>query len=103
MATALAAAGVTLTALADLIRRATLEPALTGPLLLALTRGPPWLQEYLLRPLNKTRVQKDQLVKILKLLLALGVVRRTNNLLNKLALNHWRKDPTFPLKPHVLR
>jgi all-trans-retinol dehydrogenase (NAD+) len=82
--------GAALGILIDAVKNAALEPALTGPLLLALTRGPPWLQEYLLRPLARTGVKPEQLIRSLKLLFALGVVGGANKFLNDLARNHWR-------------
>ncbi|KAK5321052.1 hypothetical protein LTR70_004297 [Exophiala xenobiotica] len=78
------------------------EPLITGPLLWALTRGPPDLRERLLSPLRNNTpsrlknhlgatsdVRVAKIVTALKVLFALGAVKRVNQALNKLALNAW--------------
>lgn len=75
-----------------LVRYAATEPVLTGSLLLALTRAPEKYRGPLLRYLHGKGVSSQQiaiLIKTLKYLLALGVLRKVNNALNRLALNHW--------------
>lgn len=82
-----------------LVKRAALEPHLTGPLLYILTRGPERfrqpLKDFLLRPFAtddyaKNLVRLGYLVKTLKWLFALGLAARVNNLLTLWALNHWK-------------
>lgn len=78
------------------------EPLITGPLLWALTRGPPDLRERLLSPLRNNTpsrlknhlgatsdVRVAKIVTALKVLFALGAVKRVNQALNKLAMNAW--------------
>jgi len=78
------------------------EPLITGPLLWALTRGPADLRERLLSPLRNNTpsrlkshlgatsdVRVAKIVTLLKVLFALGVVKRANQALNKLAMNAW--------------
>lgn len=78
------------------------EPLVTGPLLWALTRGPPNLRERLLSPLRANTpdalkhyigptsdVRLAKIVSVLKILFALGVVKRVSNALNALAMNGW--------------
>lgn len=78
------------------------EPFITGPLLWALTRGPADLRERLLSPIRSNTpdrlknylgptsdVRLAKIISILKVLFALGAVKRVNNALNALALNGW--------------
>jgi len=78
------------------------EPFITGPLLWALTRGPADLRERLLSPVRNNTpdrlknylgptsdVRLAKIISILKILFALGAVKRVNNALNALALNGW--------------
>lgn len=74
-----------------------LEPALTGPLLLALTRGPASIRAHLERyladwnigGLSRGVINAARLITALKWLFALGIVRRSNGALNAYARNHW--------------
>lgn len=70
------------------------EPLVTGPLLLVLLRGPDKVRNYLVSRLNTTpglrRIEVSRFITILKILLAYGVVKYTNALLNSIALNNWR-------------
>jgi len=73
------------------------EPLLTGPLLLALTRGPASIRAHLERyladwnvgGLSRGIVSAARLVTALKWLFALGLLRRGNGALNAYARNHW--------------
>ncbi|KAK5079107.1 hypothetical protein LTR64_002472 [Lithohypha guttulata] len=79
-------------ALANWIAR---EPLITGPLLWALTRGPPELRERLLQPFRSNLLARDANVRLgkfitaLKICVALGTVKRINRALDALALNAW--------------
>ena len=97
----MAAANVssTIASLIGLINRAALEPTLTGPLLLILTRGPENirqpLQDFLVKPFASDRhdlnlVRVGYVVKTLKWLFALGLTARFNDILTVWAQNHWR-------------
>ncbi|KAF2036262.1 NAD(P)-binding protein [Setomelanomma holmii] len=72
------------------------EPLVTGALLYILTRGPLHIRERLLRPFQTNLLAKNgaariaTLITILKVLTAVGVVRRINGALNSLAWNNWR-------------
>jgi len=75
-----------------LLSYAATEPLFTGALLGALTRAPLQYRSRLLKILGDAGLSPERialLVKSLKYLLAIGVVRRLNKSLNKLALNHW--------------
>lgn len=75
-----------------LVRYAATEPLLTGGLLAALTRAPLQYRARILRLLSDAGLSNERillLIKSLKYLLAIGVARRVNQSLNKLALNHW--------------
>ncbi len=75
-----------------LVRYAATEPLFTGALLGALTRAPLQYRSRLLRLLGDAGLSSERialLIKSLKYLLAIGVVKRVNQSLNKLALNHW--------------
>ena len=78
------------------------EPLITGPLLWDLTRGPPNLRERLLSPLRANTpdrlknalgatsdVRIAKIITTLKVLFALGAVKRVNQALNSLAMNGW--------------
>ncbi|KIW68941.1 hypothetical protein PV04_04852 [Phialophora macrospora] len=75
-----------------LTRYAATEPLFTGALLAALTRAPIQYRSRFLKLLGDAGLSSERialLIKSLKYLLAFGVVRRLNQALNKLALNHW--------------
>lgn len=87
------------TSVIGLIKRAAFEPALTGPLLVILTRGPERLrqplQQFLLQPFASVGYQSNlvrvaYIVKTLKWLFALGLAARVNDFLTAWAMNHWR-------------
>jgi hypothetical protein len=71
------------------------EPILTGSLLYILTRGRPHIRERVLRPFQNNLLSKNgaariaSLVTILKFLTTVGVLKRLNKALNRLALNNW--------------
>jgi hypothetical protein len=81
------------------ITRAASEPVLTGGLLYLLTRGPEHLRARLLAPFQSklplfTNTPKGvarlaALITALKVLTAVGVLRRINQGLNRLAWNNW--------------
>ncbi|KAH0845786.1 hypothetical protein AYO21_11211 [Fonsecaea monophora] len=76
----------------SLVHRASTEPLLTGTLLFALTRAPIQYRARLLKALGDAGLSPERialLVKSLKYLLAIGLVRKLNQTLNKLALNNW--------------
>lgn len=76
----------------NVVRYAAAEPLLSGSLLFALTRAPERYRQQLLRLLQDRGLSNERialLIKSLKYLLAIGVVRRSNQALNRLALNHW--------------
>ncbi|KAJ9603544.1 hypothetical protein H2200_011730 [Cladophialophora chaetospira] len=75
-----------------LVRYAATEPLLTGALLGALTRAPLQYRSRLLKLLGDAGLSAERivlLIKSLKFLLAIGVAKRVNQSLNRLALNHW--------------
>ena len=97
--TAAAQVFTTIETVLGLVKRAALEPTLTGPLLYVLTRGPEKLRQplkdFLLRLFAsdnhaKNLVRVAYLIKTLKWLFAIGLAARVNNLLTAWALNHWR-------------
>lgn len=90
-ATRIAARAVTLPI--SLIGYAATEPLLPGALLIALTRAPLQYRSRFLQLLSRAGLSPERitrLIKTLKFLLALGVARRVNEALNRLALNHWQ-------------
>ncbi|KAK3066494.1 hypothetical protein LTS18_001677, partial [Coniosporium uncinatum] len=83
---------VVISKLLGLVRRASFEPLLVGPAILAITRGPPQVQEWLQRTLPyiyRDKRRLERLIKTLQALFALGVLGKVNNGLNALARNHW--------------
>jgi all-trans-retinol dehydrogenase (NAD+) len=72
------------------------EPLLTGALLYLLTRGPLHTRQRLLQPFQTNLLGTNgasrlaSFITILKVLTALGVVRRINGALTSLAWNNWR-------------
>ena len=89
-ATRVVASSVTLPL--NLVRYAATDPLLTGAFLAALTRAPLQYRLRLLKLLGDAGLSSDRivlLIRSLKFLLAVGVVRRLNQALNKLALNGW--------------
>jgi all-trans-retinol dehydrogenase (NAD+) len=75
-----------------LIQYAATEPIFTGAVLAALTRAPLQYRSRLLKLLGDTGLSPQRialLIKSLKYLLAIGVAKRVNQSLNRLALNHW--------------
>ena len=83
--------------MAFIFKQTALQPALTGALLLVLTRGSPELRQRLVdRPISKFpwphflsrfKVSEGTVVTSLKWLFALGLARVFHNWLNKKALN----------------
>lgn len=81
------------------ITKAASEPVLTGTLLYLLTRGPEHLRARLLAPFQSTLplftntpkgvARLAAFITALKVLTAVGVLRRINQGLNKLAWNNW--------------
>ncbi len=97
--TAAAQVATTIETVLGLVKRAALEPTLTGPLLYVLTRGPEKLRQplkdFVLRLFgtdNPTQnlIRVAYIVKTLKWLFAIGLASRVNDLLTAWALNHWR-------------
>jgi all-trans-retinol dehydrogenase (NAD+) len=77
----------------SLVKYAATQPLFTGALLAALTRAPIQYRARLLKILGDAGLSADRivfLIKSLKFLLAIGVVRKTNQALNRLALNGWQ-------------
>lgn len=78
-----------------LLRYIASEPLLTGPLLYILTRGPPHVRERLLAPFRSNLLSKDAgnrlrtATAVFQVLFAIGVVKRINQALTRLALNQW--------------
>jgi len=75
-----------------ILRYAATEPVFTGSLLFALTRAPSQYRTRLLSFLRDRGLSSDRiatLVKALKVLLIIGVIRRINHALTRLALNMW--------------
>jgi all-trans-retinol dehydrogenase (NAD+) len=72
------------------------EPLLTGALLYLLTRGPSRIRDRLLQPFQNNVLARNgsarlaSFITMLKILVGMGVVRRTNRTLNNLAWNNWR-------------
>lgn len=71
------------------------EPALTGTLLYLLTSGPPHIRDRILQPFQSNLLSRNgatrlaSFITVLKFLTAVGVAKRINNALNRLALNNW--------------
>jgi len=73
------------------------DPLVTGSLLLALTRAPISYQQRLLTLLPTGRI--PTIIKFLKYLLAIGIAKRLNQGLTRLALNHWHlRKPGAPFQ-----
>jgi all-trans-retinol dehydrogenase (NAD+) len=74
---------------------AATEPLITAPLLYVLTRGPPHLRERILAPFRDNLLAHNGAARIaafltvIKVLTSLGVVKRINAALTRLALNNW--------------
>ena len=77
--------------LIGLLRRAALEPALTGSLLLALTRSPPKLRAKLFEYFPALADDRRLVIitRTLSVLCGLGLASRVNSVLSHWALNHW--------------
>jgi all-trans-retinol dehydrogenase (NAD+) len=76
----------------DVLKYTASEPVVAGSLLFALTRAPIEYRQRLLKLLNDSGLSAghiERLVKTLKYLLIIGVARRVNQALNRLALNNW--------------
>ncbi|KAF2008434.1 NAD(P)-binding protein [Aaosphaeria arxii CBS 175.79] len=79
----------------DALKFALNEPIVTGGLLYLLTRGPSHIRDKMLQPLQPYLLSKNRdarlksLVVILQALTALGLAKRVNRALNRLALNNW--------------
>ena len=89
-------------AMASVLRNTVFSPFLTGPLLLALTRGSRETRTRILDVFAKLprAPSEEVLVKTLKYLLAFGIVNRLNRFLTRLALNKWQlRDTTPPFNP----
>jgi hypothetical protein len=86
----------------QIVSYAATEPVLVGSLLYVLTRGPILYRQRLVRFLQERGLLLERialLIKSLKYLLAIGVARKVNHLLNRLALNHWHlRKPGAPLQ-----
>lgn len=78
------------------IRTAVGEPLVTGALLYILTRGPLHVRERFLRPFQTSLLSTNgsaklaTLITVLKVLTGIGLLRRMNRALNRLAWNNWR-------------
>lgn len=92
--------GFTPDTLLSLIRSTALEPLVVGPLLYALQKTPKKtilkLPATLIRVLRSPRTTKTLIV-----LLALGVLRRTNKTLSQLTLNNWQSTGAWDPKHEV--
>ncbi|EXJ59514.1 uncharacterized protein A1O5_12139 [Cladophialophora psammophila CBS 110553] len=75
----------------SIFKGAALEPLFTGVLLCALPRLPPSLLERLPASLCDV-IQSPQTAKALTLLLILGILKRTNGVLSRLAINNWTRS-----------
>lgn len=79
----------------DTLRKAAREPLVTGGLLYLLTRGPPHIRERILAPFQSNFLAKDgaeklaSVIRVLKFMTAMGVLKKANRALNRLALNNW--------------
>lgn len=72
---------------------AVAEPLVPTALLYALTKAPLEYRSRALQLLSRAGLSPQriaQLIKSLKFLIALGLARRVNDVLNRLALNHWQ-------------
>jgi all-trans-retinol dehydrogenase (NAD+) len=69
----------------------TSNPIVVGPLLWALTRGPPSVREPLLAQLSKILSAENitRFISLLKGVFAVGLISRVNARLNQYALNNW--------------
>ncbi|KAL9060770.1 MAG: hypothetical protein Q9162_000474 [Coniocarpon cinnabarinum] len=88
--------------MAGLLRNTLFNPLLTGPLLLALTRGSPETRTRILDTVGKVPYAPNEalLIRSLKYLLAFGLVSQLNRFLTRLALNKWQlRDTTPPFDP----
>ena len=86
----------------NLLHHAASEPLITGSILLALTRAPAQYRSRILKLFSDAGLSNERIplvIKSLKFLLAIGVVRKLNQALNKLALNHYHLGkPGAPFK-----
>ncbi|KAK7192422.1 hypothetical protein PSPO01_01130 [Paraphaeosphaeria sporulosa] len=79
----------------QVFRAVTNEPLITGPLLYILTRGPVHIRERILEPFRKNLLAKNgasritTTIAILKVYFIIGVLRRFNQVMNRIALNGW--------------
>ena len=95
-------AGVPFTA-AKILKELSYEPFLTAPLLYILTRGPEHLRQRVLAPFRTNLLAKngtERLIKaitVLKVLVAVGLWKRTDQALTSLALNSWYLPGTKPM------
>ncbi|KAJ4355977.1 uncharacterized protein N0V89_004002 [Didymosphaeria variabile] len=92
----------------QVLRRVMDEPAVTGPMLYILTRGPAHIRERLLQPFRNNFLAKNGaarttvIINLLKVYFAIGVFRRISKALNCLALNGWaltRQGEPFAFSP----
>lgn len=78
-----------------ILKGAASDPLITGALLWVLTRGPADLRARLLQPFQDNLLAKDgarriaRLIKTLRFLVVYGTLKRLNQAMNSLALNHW--------------
>jgi all-trans-retinol dehydrogenase (NAD+) len=89
----------------NILRYSAAQPAITGALLYALTRGSPELKEKLLGPFRSNLLATNgtyrlsKFIDLLKALFAIGIIKRVNSALNRLALNAWSlSKPGTPWK-----
>lgn len=74
---------------ADMVKQVALQPLVPGSLLAALLYGPTQVREELLQLLQRTAIEPQRLQPVLKVLIALGLVRSANLWLSKVAANNW--------------
>ena len=85
--------------MSGLVRHTLLNPLVTAPLLIALTRGSPELRQRILgafAKLPRGGPSEPSLLKALKYLLAFGLLGSFNRFMNRLALNKWQFRETTP-------
>ncbi|KIW34899.1 uncharacterized protein PV07_01642 [Cladophialophora immunda] len=75
----------------SIFRAAAFEPLFTGTLLYSLPRLPPSLLERL-PPSIISAIQSPRTAKALACLLILGILRKANNFLSRLAINNWTRS-----------
>lgn len=79
----------------ETFKHASTEPIITGGLLYVLTRSPPHVRERVLAPFRNNLLSKNGasriaiVITVLKFLTVVGILKRINRSLNRLALNNW--------------